>query len=61
MEDIPPTTQCAWCKCIKHDALWHSERRARPVTYSHGICPKCRGEYFRMPTEGDEPYKSEMT
>jgi hypothetical protein len=41
------TLRCAWCGWIKVGTGWAMDRR-RPsdARCSHGLCPKCRANYF---------------
>jgi len=39
--------QCVACGWIKIGGDWAADRRGPSEgPYSHGICPKCRAEYF---------------
>lgn len=37
----PMVIQCAWCRRVKHDALYVEAAPAAEATVSHGICPDC--------------------
>lgn len=42
-----PPRQCVGCGCIRMGEGWAADRRGPSESpYSHGICPKCRAEYY---------------